>query len=97
MIEYYVSTCYKLTFSFSTDTVSLLPPESSLELTSILRLMLYIAAKQEAGVFVEDLFRTKVGKAVINSIKDEEKNKEHISHSTLQQGLTSYLANLSNR
>jgi len=59
--------------------------------------MLYIAAKQEAGGFVEDLFRTKVGRAVINSIKDQEKNKEDASQSTLQQGLTSYLANVSNR
>jgi len=59
--------------------------------------MLYVAAKQEAGGFVEDLFRTKLGGAVINSIKDEEKNKEHVSQSTLQQGLTSYLANMSHR
>jgi len=88
---------YQSTFAFSTDTVLLPPPESSLELTSILRLMLYIAAKQESGGFVEDLFKTKVGKALINSIKDEEKNKEHASQSTLQQGLTSYLANMSNR
>lgn len=73
------------------------PPESSLVLTSILRLMLYIAAKQEAGEFIEDLFRTKVGKPVINSFKDEEKDKEHVPQSALQQGLTSYLANMSNR
>lgn len=59
--------------------------------------MLYIAAKQEASGFVEDLFRTKAGKAVINSFNNEEKNKEHIPQSTLQQGLTSYLANISNR
>ena len=73
------------------------PPESSLGLTSILRLMLYVAAKEEAGTFVEDLFRTKVGKAVINSIRDEEKNNEEESQSTLQQGLTCYLANMSKR
>lgn len=59
--------------------------------------MLYIAAKQEAGEFIEDLFRTKVGKPVINSFKDEEKDKEHVPQSALQQGLTSYLANMSNR
>jgi len=59
--------------------------------------MLYVAAKQEAGGFVEDLFRTKLGRAVISSIKDEAKNKEDAPQSTLQQGLTSYLAHLSNR
>jgi len=79
----------------SQETVSL--PPLSVELTSILRLMLYIAAKQEASGFVEDLFRTKAGKAVINSFTDEEKNKEHVPQSTLQQGLTSYLAKISNR
>lgn len=59
--------------------------------------MLYIAAKQEASEFVEDLLRTKAGKAVINSFKDEEKNNEHVPQSILQHGLTSYLANISNR
>ncbi|KAJ7383819.1 hypothetical protein OS493_025691 [Desmophyllum pertusum] len=45
-----------------TDAVSLPPPESSLALASILKLMLYVAAKHDAGEFVEDLFRTNVGK-----------------------------------
>lgn len=93
----HVTILYELTSSISTDTGLLPPPESSLELTSILRLMLYIAAKEEASGFIEDLFRTKAGKAVINSIRDEEKNKEHEPQSTLQQGLTSYLANMSQR
>ncbi|KAL9951591.1 hypothetical protein ACROYT_G044275 [Oculina patagonica] len=79
------------------DAAPLPPPESSLALTSILKLMLYIAAKHEAGEFFQDLFRTKVGKAVINSFKDEEKKNEDDTQSTLQQRLNSYLQNMSER
>lgn len=39
--------------------------------------MLYIVVKEEASGFVEDFFRIKVGKVVINLIRDEEKNKEY--------------------
>ena len=59
--------------------------------------MLFIAAKHEASGFVEDLFRTKVGKAVINSFNDEEKSEEDETQSTLKQGLNSYLENISKR
>ena len=73
------------------------PPESSLALASILKLMLYVAAKHDAGEFVEDLFRTNVGKEVINSFKAEEEQNGDVTQSTLQQGLVSYLENMSKR
>ena len=81
----------------STDTVSLHSSESSLALASILKMMLYVAAKHEAGEFVKDLFRTKVGKAVINSFSEKEEHGEAATQSTLQQGLFSYLENMSKR
>ena len=79
--------------------VTLTPSESSLALTSILRLMLYMAAKKEVAEFVEDLFKTKAGKAVVKSFKEKEcvQEDETVLKPTLQHGLTAYLENISTR
>lgn len=81
------------------DVVTLTPSESSLALTSILRLMLYMAAKKEVAEFVEDLFKTKAGKAVVKSFKEKEcvQEDETVLKPTLQHGLTAYLENISTR
>lgn len=73
----YVIIFYELIFFILIDIGLLFFSELSFELISILRLMLYIVVKEEASGFVEDFFRIKVGKVVINLIKDEEKNKEY--------------------
>lgn len=73
----YVIIFYELIFFILIDIGLLFFSELSFELISILRLMLYIVVKEEASGFVEDLFRIKVGKVVINLIRDEEKNKEY--------------------
>nr|XP_058965708.1 uncharacterized protein LOC131792352 isoform X2 [Pocillopora verrucosa] len=79
------------------DVTSLHTSESSLALNSILKMMLYVAAKHEAGGFVEDLFRTKAGKAVMNSFSKKDELEETGNQSNLQQQLFSYLENISKR
>ena len=82
---------------FFPDVTSLHTSESSLALNSILKMMLYVAAKHEAGGFVEDLFRTKAGKAVMNSFSKKDELEETGNQSNLQQQLFSYLENISKR
>lgn len=79
------------------DVMSLLTCESSLALASILKMMLYIAAKHEAIGFIEDLFRTKAGKALMNSFSKKDQQEETANQSNLQQQLFSYLGNISER
>lgn len=79
------------------DVTSLHTSESSLALTGILKMMLYIAAKHDAIGFVEDLFRTKAGKAVMNSFSKKDQQEETANQSNLQQQLFSYLENVSGR
>ena len=82
---------------FFPDVTSLHTSESSLALNSILKMMLYVAAKHEAGGFVEDLFRTKAGKAVMNSFSKKDELEETGNQSNLHQQLFSYLENISKR
>ena len=82
---------------FFPDVTSLHTSESSLALNSILKMMLYVAAKHEAGGFVEDLFRTKAGKAVMNSFSKKDELEETGNQSNLQKQLFSYLENISKR
>jgi len=81
------------------DESSTPPSETSLALASILRLMLYIAAKNEVVDFVEVLYRTdSIGKAVMKSFtKKEQQEDETSTPSSLQQGLTVFLENISTR
>ena len=61
--------------------------------------MLYIAAKNEVVDFVEVLYRTdSIGKAVMKSFtKKEQQEDETSTPSSLQQGLTAFLENISTR
>ena len=71
---------------------------SNLALASILRLMLYVAARNEASEFVENLYGTKAGNRVMKSLTSKEQHEdETISQSSLQTGLTNYLENISTR
>lgn len=80
------------------DAVPSPSSKSSLALASILRLMLYIAAKNDSVEFVENLYRTKTGKTVIKSFSSKEEHKDETStQPTLQQGLTTYIENISAR
>ncbi|PFX19131.1 uncharacterized protein LOC111338606 [Stylophora pistillata] len=79
------------------DVTSLHTSESSLALAGILKMMLYIAAKHDAISFVEDLFRTKAGKAVMNSFSKKDQQEETANQSNLEQQLFSYLENVSGR
>lgn len=75
------------------------PSESSLTLTSILKLMLYIAAKSQVSDFVKDLFKTETGNALIKSFrkKDPIQEPETDLKPTLKQRLTTYLEQISSR
>ena len=75
------------------------PSDSSLALTSILKLMLYIAAKSQVSDFVKDLFKTETGNALIKSFKEKDPIQEPETDlkPTLKQRLTSYLEQISSR
>ena len=75
------------------------PSESSVALTSILKLMLYIAAKSQVSDFVKDLFKTETGNALIKSFRKKDANQESETDlkPTLKQRLTTYLEQISSR
>lgn len=68
-------------------------------LTSILKLMLYIAAKSQVSDFVKDLFKTETGNALIKSFRGKDPNQESETDlkPTLKQRLTTYLEQISSR
>lgn len=68
-------------------------------LTSILKLMLYIAAKSQVSDFVKDLFKTETGNALIKSFRKKDANQESETDlkPTLKQRLTTYLEQISSR
>ena len=75
------------------------PSEWSLVLTSILKLMLYIAAKSQVSDFVKDLFKTETGNALIKSFREKDPIQEPETNlkPTLKQRLTTYLEQISSR
>lgn len=75
------------------------PSNSSLTLTSILKLMLYIAAKSQVSDFVKDLFKTETGNALIKSFREKDPIQEPETDlkRTLKQRLTTYLEQISSR
>ena len=75
------------------------PSDSSLTLTSILKLMLYIAAKSQVSDFVKDLFKTETGNALIKSFREKDPIQEPETDlkPTLKQRLTTYLEQISSR
>lgn len=75
------------------------PSEWSLVLTSILKLMLYIAAKSQVSDFVKDLFKTETGNALIKSFREKDPIQEPETDlkPTLKQRLTTYLEQISSR
>ena len=75
------------------------PSNSSLTLTSILKLMLYIAAKSQVSDFVKDLFKTETGNALIKSFREKDPIQEPETDlkPTLKQRLTTYLEQISSR
>ena len=75
------------------------PSDSSLTLTSILKLMLYIAAKSQVSDFVKDLFKTGTGNALIKSFREKDPIQEPETDlkPTLKQRLTTYLEQISSR
>lgn len=75
------------------------PAESSVALTSILKLMLYIAAKSQVSDFVKDLFKTETGNALIKSFREKDPIQESETDlkPTLKQRLTTYLEQISSR
>ena len=74
------------------------PSESSVVLTSILKLMLYIAAKSQVSDFVKDLFKTETGNALIKSFREKDPNQESETDlKPLKQRLTTYLEQISSR
>lgn len=75
------------------------PSEWSLVLTSILKLMLYIAAKSQVSDFVKDLFKTETGNALIKSFREKNPIQEPETDlkPTLKQRLTTYLEQISSR
>ena len=75
------------------------PAESSVALASILKLMLYIAAKSQVSDFVKDLFKTETGNALIKSFRKKDANQESETDlkPTLKQRLTTYLEQISSR
>ena len=75
------------------------PAESSVVLASILKLMLYIAAKSQVSDFVKDLFKTETGNALIKSFREKDPNQESEADlkPTLKQRLTTYLEQISSR
>ena len=86
-------------FLILVDIMITTPSESSLALTSILRLMLYIAAKNRVIDFVQGLCKTEHGNAVVKSLKEKELVQEAGTDlkPTLKQTLTAYLENISSR
>lgn len=75
------------------------PAESSVVLTTILKLMLYIAAKSQVSDFVKDLFKTETGNALIKSFREKDPIQESETYlkPTLKQRLTTYLEQISSR
>ena len=75
------------------------PVESSIALASILKLMLYIAAKSQVSDFVKDLFKTETGNALIKSFREKDPNQESETDlkPTLKQRLTTCLEQISSR
>lgn len=75
------------------------PSDSSLTLASILKLMLYIAAKSQVSDFVKDLFKTDTGNALIKSFREKDPIQEPETDlkPTLKQRLTTYLEQISSR
>lgn len=75
------------------------PSESSLALTSILKLMLYLAAKSQVSDFVKALFKMETGNALIKSFKENNHLQEPETDlkPTLKQRLTTYLEQSSSR